>query len=263
MVALDLALALAAAPVLAASAYLALLAVLARRPPLPPALEQVPRLRFDLLVPAHDEAANIAATVKSLLALDYPASLRRVVVVADNCRDETARLAAEAGAAVWVREHRQRVGKGHALAFAFSRCLAEGWSDAVVVVDADTLVSPSLLQAYSARLEQGARALQADYGVRNPDDSWRTRLAAIAFALFHTVRSLARERLGLSCGLRGNGMCFTTGLLREVPYAAFSLVEDVEYGLRLGEAGQRVWYADEARVYGEMVSTAHASASQR
>jgi hypothetical protein len=99
--------------------------------------------------------------------------------------------------------------------------------------------------------------------VRNPNAGWRTRLVAIAFGAFHIVRSRARERLGLSCGLRGNGMCFSTELLREVPHRAYSVVEDVEYGVRLGEAGHRVHYTDEAHVYGEMVTTAAAANTQR
>jgi cellulose synthase/poly-beta-1,6-N-acetylglucosamine synthase-like glycosyltransferase len=86
---------------------------------------------------------------------------------------------------------------------------------------------------------------------------------AIALGCFHIVRSRARERLKLSCGLRGNGMCFSRTLLAEVPHHAYSVVEDVEYGLRLGEAGHRVHYVDRAHVYGEMVSKAGAAASQR
>jgi hypothetical protein len=58
-------------------------------------------------------------------------------------------------------------------------------------------------------------------------------------------------------------MCFSTALLRVVPHRAYSVVEDVEYGLRLGEAGRRVHYTDEAHVYGEMVTGAAAAKSQR
>jgi 1,2-diacylglycerol 3-beta-glucosyltransferase len=58
-------------------------------------------------------------------------------------------------------------------------------------------------------------------------------------------------------------MCFSTELLRAIPHRAYSVVEDVEYGLRLGESGHRVYYADEAHVYGEMVTTAAAANSQR
>jgi cellulose synthase/poly-beta-1,6-N-acetylglucosamine synthase-like glycosyltransferase len=99
--------------------------------------------------------------------------------------------------------------------------------------------------------------------VLNIDDSWRTRLMALGLALFNGVRSLARENLGLSCGLRGNGMCLSTAVLRAHPYRAFSMVEDLEYGIALGRAGVRVRYAHEAQVRSAMVSGAKAAASQR
>ena len=258
--ALLLLLALAALPPLAASLYLLVLTLLSRKPAEPPPAAQP--LRFDLIVPAHDEEAGIGATVASLLALDHPREQFRVVVVADNCSDATAARAQEAGAQVLVRNDTSLRGKGYALALAFARSL-EGDADAVVVVDADTLVSANLLRAFASRLAQGAQAVQADYGVRNAMASWRTRLILLAFTLFHVVRSRGRARLGVSCGLRGNGMCFSRALLQAVPYDSFSLVEDVEYGLRLGERGIRVEYADEAHVYGEMVSGGAAARSQR
>jgi len=258
---LSWALAVLAVPVLAAAAYLGALAALARALPPPPA--STTRRRFAFVVPAHDEEAGIAATVRSLLAVRYPASLFRVLVVADNCRDRTAERAVEAGAEVLVRDDDARRGKGYALDHAFAAVERDDLADAVVVVDADTLVSENLLEAFSARLDAGAGAVQADYGVRNADAGWRTRLMALAFAIFHGVRSLARERVGLSCGLRGNGMCFTRRVLREVPHHAYSVVEDLEYGIRLGEAGIRVHYAPEAHVWGEMPSTGGGSVVQR
>src|SRR5439155_1245909 len=112
----DAACALLALPVALASGYLAFLAAVARRA-LPPA-PVPPRLRFDVVVPAHDEEATVAETVQSLLRLDYPSSLVRVLVVADNCSDRTAEAAARAGAGVLVRRDAARPGKGHALAFA-------------------------------------------------------------------------------------------------------------------------------------------------
>ncbi len=241
--------------------YLGLLTLLSGRRS-PPA-GAVPNLRFDLVVPAHDEEAHLAETLASLTALDWPAVDRRIVVVADNCSDHTAEVAAASGAYVLVRDDPARRGKGYALDLAFYWCRSDAFADAVVVVDADTIVDRSLLRAFAARLAQGAGAVQAYYSVRNPEAGWRTRLMAIAFAAFHRVRSLGRERLGLSCGLRGNGMCLSTSLLAEVPPQAYSVVEDVEFGLQLGEAGHRVWYADDAQVFGQMVAGAQASVSQR
>jgi len=261
MTALDFLLTVAALPFLAASSYLAALAVLARRQ-LPPAAVEA-RLRFDIVVPAHNEEAEIAQTVASLLAIEYPRSHYRVLVVADNCSDATAERAAAAGARVLVRKDTERRGKGYALAYAFDRSRADKLADVVVVVDADTLVSPNLLSAFAARFSAGASVVQADYGVRNPHASWRTRLMTIALAAFHGVRSVARERLGLSCGLRGNGMGFTTTVLEQQPPQAFSIVEDLEYGIHLGYAGVRVEYVHEARVLGHMAVSEGASRTQR
>jgi cellulose synthase/poly-beta-1,6-N-acetylglucosamine synthase-like glycosyltransferase len=88
-------------------------------------------------------------------------------------------------------------------------------------------------------------------------------MMTVAFAAFHGVRSLARERLGVSCGLRGNGMGFSSAVLRAHPHRAFSIVEDVEYGIQLGYAGVQVHYVDEAHVFGQMVVGEQASRSQR
>lgn len=223
----------------------------------------VPLTRFAFVVPAHNEEINIAGTVESLLKVDYPEDFRRVIVVADNCNDRTAARALAAGAEVWQRQHATLRGKGYALEFAFNNILHQNVTDAVVVVDADTVVSKNLLRAFDARIVAGAKALQAEYGVSNPLASWRTRLMTVALAMFHRLRNLARERLNVSVGLRGNGMCFTTQLLRTIPHKAFGLVEDVEYGIALGLAGERIVYAEEASVLGEMVSGGAGAVTQR
>ncbi|WNG53512.1 glycosyltransferase [Archangium gephyra] len=258
---LDLLLVLLALPVFAAAGYLLLLTLLSGEKKAPP--QVAPRLKFDIIIPAHNEEAGIARTVSNLSRVDWPVELRRILVVADNCADATADRAREAGATVLVRHNQELRGKGYALQLAFERSLADGFADAVVVVDADTEVTPNLLHAFALRLEAGAQAVQAHYGVLNPHASWRTRLMAVAMALFHKVRSLGRERLGVSCGLRGNGMCFTHAIIRQVPHEAFSIVEDLEYGIRLGKAGQRVHYAWEAEALGEMVTSEKAARSQR
>lgn len=258
---IDLLLAVCGLALLVPVGYLGLLTLLSGKLKAP--VYGPPKLRFDFVVPSHNEELGIARTVKNLLAVDWPADKFRVLVVADNCKDATAARAREAGATVLERTDLQNRGKGYALHHAFERSLADQQADAVVVVDADTLVSPNLLQSFAARLEQGAMAAQTHYGVLEEKSSWRTRLMRIAFSVFHGVRSLARERLGVSCGLRGNGMCFSHALIREVPHDAFSVVEDVEYGIRIARKGHRVWYAHESHVLGEMVSSEKASRSQR
>jgi 1,2-diacylglycerol 3-beta-glucosyltransferase len=241
--------------------YLFVATLLSRALPVPAHSSR--QLRFDVIVPAHNEAAVIERTVASLKKLDWPSDRFRVWVVADNCADATAELARAAGARVLERHDSTLRGKGYALQHAFQASLGESWADAVVVVDADAEVSANLLEAFAARIGIGAHAVQAHYGVLNPHASWRTRLITIAKASFHIVRSRARERLAVSCGIRGNGWCVTHDLLRAVPYAAFSLTEDLEYGIDIGMAGYRVAYADEAHSDADMVSGEQVARKQR
>jgi len=252
---------LLALPAVLSSGYLLLAALLSQRLPVP--RPQSRQRFFDIIVPAHNEAAVIARTVASLRKIDWPAERLRIIVCADNCTDETAAAARAAGAAVIERHDPTRRGKGYALDFAFQSSRASGLADAVVIIDADAEVSPNLLEAIAARLEGGVQAVQVHYGVLNPMASWRTRLITIAKGAVHIVRSRARERLGLSCGIRGTGWCVTHQLLQAVPYQAFSLTEDVEYGIDLGLAGYRVAYADEADCDAEMVSNEQSARTQR
>jgi cellulose synthase/poly-beta-1,6-N-acetylglucosamine synthase-like glycosyltransferase len=251
-----------AAPVLGGAGYLFALTV-AAKDERSPRDDAAPRIRFDIVVPAHDEEQGLGDTLAALAALDYPRSLYRIIVIADNCRDGTARVAREAGAVVLERDDPARRGKGYALRYAFDHLQQEARADAVVVIDADTTPSPGLLRAFARRFAEGAHAVQGAYGVRNPEASWRTRLMVVALALFHDLRSLGRERLGLSAGLRGNGMAFSLGVLARVPPSAYSIVEDVEYGAALARAGCRVVYAHDARVCGDMAPSGEAAATQR
>jgi 1,2-diacylglycerol 3-beta-glucosyltransferase len=254
-------LALLAIPAVIACGYLLILTLLSQRakPPIP----RSRTLKFDVIVPAHNEASVIERTVCSLRKIDWPPDRFRVLVIADNCTDSTALLARQAGAEALERNDANLRGKGYALAFAFRSSRAHDWADAVVVIDADAEVSSNLLSAFAARIELGAHAIQAHYGILNPMASWRTRLITIAKAAFHIVRSRARDRLRLSCGIRGNGWCVTHGLLDKAPYHAYSLTEDLEYGIDLGLAGFRVAYADEAHSDAEMVTDEKVAGTQR
>jgi 1,2-diacylglycerol 3-beta-glucosyltransferase len=253
-------LAIAIPAVLACSYILMLTALSQRLNPLSPSSRT---LRFDVIVPAHDEASVIERTVASLRKIDWPADRFQVWVIADNCTDTTAALARRAGAEVLERHDTSLRGKGYALEYAFRASRERGWAKALVVVDADAEVSSNLLAAFAARLENGVQAVQAHYGILNPMASWRTRLITIAKAAFHIVRSRARERLQLSCGIRGNGWCVTHELLNHVPYHAYSLTEDLEYGIDIGLAGFRVAYADEAHSNAEMVTDENVASTQR
>ena len=263
----DVALATVAAPATAFALHLGVLTLAAikhrRSGRYPRALPALPLPTLVVVVPAHNEQAGITATLASLLALDYPAELRRVLVVADNCTDATAERAAATGADVLVRTDAVHRGKGYALGAGFREALLNPAVAAVVVVDADTLVEPNLLTSAAAALSRGERAMQADYRVRDPLQSWRTTLMEIAFSAMHTVRNEGREHLNLSVGLRGNGMVFSREALDACPYSSFGLVEDIEYAGGLAAAGIRVAYLADSTVRGDMPASSEAASTQR
>jgi cellulose synthase/poly-beta-1,6-N-acetylglucosamine synthase-like glycosyltransferase len=229
--------------------------------------EAEPRSRFLVLIPAHDEESGIAATVASGRSADYPESLFSVLVIADNCTDRTAAVAAEAGARVVERQDPVKKSKGYAIEYLIGRLVDSGEIaslDALVVIDADTTIDRSLLRRFDAHLQAGHDWVQAYYTVANPDESWRTRLMTYAFSLFNGVMQLGQTAMGGSAGLRGNGMCFSTRGLTRRPWTAYGLVEDMEFSWKLRVAGERIAFEPDARVYGAMVgSGGSAAAGQR
>jgi hypothetical protein len=249
-------------PSAASLAYLLTLLAAARPRPAPPPATGTPRVA--VLIPAHDEGAGVRATVASVLAADWPADRLDVVVVADNCTDDTAAHAAAAGARVLERDAPDRRGKGRALAWAVERLRAEGpLPEAVVVVDADCTVDPGILRAFAARWAAGAPAVQARYLVSNPDAAPAAAARAAAFALAADVRPLGKDRLGLSCGLLGTGMGFTWEHLERHPWSSFGLTEDVERHLALVLAGERVVLAPETAVHSAMPESLDGATSQQ
>jgi len=188
--------------------------------------------RFLIVIPAHDERAGVAKTVESCRAQDYPSELFQVLVIADNCSDDTAEIAARAGAEVVERSHPTKRSKGYALEYLFERLRETGRIDsldAVVIIDADSIATPDLLRKFDAKIQEGADWIQCYDTVSNSDASWRTRLMTYAFSLINGVGPLGHSRLGFSSPLHGNGMCFTVRGLNRVPWKCYGLVEDYEY----------------------------------
>ena len=217
--------------------------------------------RLIVVVPAHDEASGIAATLSSLLAADPASSSASIVVVADNCSDDTAGVARAAGVRVIERHSDNHRGKGYALDFAFRTLLPEDPSG-FIVVDADARVSPGFFEAFQRGFAEGAEALQCAY-LLSEGPSRREALLELAFTCFNFLRPLARNRLGLSCGILGNGFGLRAETLRSVPYSAASIVEDLEYHLDLVSSGKRVNFLPDTVLRSPMPSRPEAILSQR
>jgi 1,2-diacylglycerol 3-beta-glucosyltransferase len=224
-----------------------------------------PSTRLLVLVPAHNESVLIAACVRSLRNQIYPADLYKIVVVADNCTDGTAEVAAQAGAhVVMARDEPNARGKGRALRWALDRLLAtEPAAAGVVVVDADSVADPRFLVRLVQPFEAGARAVQGDY-VLYPNDSTGAALRASAFLLINRVRPAGRAVLGLSAShLAGNGMLLARDLLVAVPWEAFTSAEDAEYSLRLRTDGISIAFAGGAFLISPAAPNPQAAAQQQ
>jgi cellulose synthase/poly-beta-1,6-N-acetylglucosamine synthase-like glycosyltransferase len=218
--------------------------------------------RIAVLIPAHNEQAGISGVIGSLHECELPYAEVDIIVIADNCADATAEHARRAGARVLVRHNLEQRGKGYALDFAFTELVDENY-DAYLIVDADTRVSNNFLVAMYSAFVSGAEAVQCGYRVSNPGDSVRTRLMDLALCGFNLLRPRGRSRLGLSCGIYGNGFGLTRETIARVPYTATSVVEDLEYHMKLVGSGICVAFIGEAMVLGEMPAQGNAVKTQR
>lgn len=219
------------------------------------------RPRVAVLVPAHDEASIIRAT----LATIAPQLLEgdRLLVVADNCTDDTARLAREAGAEVVERHDALLRGKGYALDFGV-RYLAQQPPEVVIVVDADCQVSEGAIERLARRYREVERPVQALYLMRAPAGAGlKVQVAEFAWRVKNLVRPRGWARLGLPCQLMGAGMAFGWHDLALIELANGHLVEDVKLGLDLCQQGKPPVFCPEALVTSQFPASQHGLNSQR
>jgi len=225
---------------------------------------------FVVLIPAHNEELVLAGTLTSLSKQDYPNQSYEVVVIADNCTDATAEIAARFGVTVFERTNTSERGKGYALDWAFQQLIARSKpADAFVIVDADTWVAPDFLTTAANHLTareawSSIYAIQGRYGVENFGDGWRTALMSAAFDLFNHVKPCGREALRLSVGLKGNGMVFTLPLMQKARWSGASVTEDIDFGITLARDHKlRVAYEPRSIVKAQMPTTTQQANSQR
>lgn len=216
--------------------------------------------RLAVVIPAHNEESRVGRCVGSLRASEGTAA--SIFVIAHNCTDSTAIEAERAGARVVILDDPNQIGKGYALRHGLS-VASEELYDAVLVIDADSVVTPNLLKTVVLRFCSGARVLQCRYGALNPEANERTRLMSLALLAFNVVRPRGRARLGLSAGIFGNGFGISRDVITKCPFGANSVVEDLEYHLALVRSGEKVEFIDSASVFGEMPAADQGAATQR
>ena len=213
--------------------------LLAATSKLPPELDVRPLGRhgtFAVIVPAHNEGANLISTLRDIRGQLAPGD--RLLVVADNCADDTAEIAAREGAEVVERNDPSRKGKGYALERGVQHLLAAP-PDVAIVVDADCRLEPGALPRLCAVAQATGRPAQALYAMRAAAGAPVNRqVAEFAWYLKNFVRPLGLSALGLPCQLMGSGMAFPWGVISSMELGTDNVVEDLKLGIEVALKGR-------------------------
>ena len=214
-----------------------------------------------VLMPAHDEAEIIESMV--IQALQALPRGGRLLVVADNCTDDTAARARSAGAEVLERFDTQLRGKGYALAHGVNH-LRPAPPDVVIVVDADCIAAQGSLAAIAAAAHRLQRPVQAMYDMLAPPGAGlMQRMAAFAWDFRTHLRAEGYRRLGLPCQLMGSGMAFPWPLLLQVNLATGHIVEDLKLGLDCARVRKPPHFLPSALVSSSFPTNEQGTQSQR
>jgi len=216
--------------------------------------------RTVILVPAHNESTGIKTTLETLLP---QASLpENIVVIADNCTDDTAAIAREYGVTVIERQNRQQRGKGYALDYGL-QFLKENPPEIVVTVDADCSVRENTIDGITRLAKASNRPVQATYLMEQPSQpNSKDIVSALAVRVKNLVRPYGLAQLGLPSLLTGSGMAFPWQVLHQVSLANSKTTDDMQLTVDLALAGYPPLYCPQGRVTGRLMEQ-KAATSQR
>ncbi|MGB4813105.1 MAG: glycosyltransferase family 2 protein [Methylophilaceae bacterium] len=214
-----------------------------------------------VIMPAHNESLLIQSTVASVLP--QLTKHDRLVVVADNCTDDTAKLGRIAGAEVVERFSQDERGKGYALDFGVRHC-TDNPPEVIIIIDADCQVGSDALSKLAKACVQYDRPVQALYLMKSPvGASLKTKIAEFAWLVKNLVRPSGYAVLGLPCQLMGTGMAFTWQSLSKANLASGHIVEDLKLGIDYCIAGKPPLFLPEAMVTSEFPVSNEGLSGQR
>lgn len=223
--------------------------------------------RYAAVISARNESGVIAELIQSLKNQNYPKDCLDVYVVADNCTDNTAQVARDAGAIVYERFNQNKKGKGYALDYLFRTLAHEGKDtyDGYMIFDADNLVDPNFTAEMNKVFDSG------DYGAitcyrnsRNFGANWISSGYGIWFLREARFLNFPRMLLGTNCHVSGTGFLINADVIRENggwPYHL--LTEDIEFSVGCALKGRRIGYCDKAVIYDEQPTSFRQSWDQR
>ena len=223
-------------------------------------LETVSRPTISVLVPAHNESGTIENTLINIS--EQLADNDRLLVVADNCTDDTASIAGKYGAEVVIRTDDFKRGKGYALDFGI-RHLEKAPTQVVIIIDADCQANKGVLETLAKIALVKNRPVQALYLMNYINPNIKQRIVEFAWLVKNYVRPRGLYNIGMPCQLMGTGMAFPWAIISNTNLATGNIVEDVKMGLDMASSGYAPLFCPHACVTSIFPEVTSAEQSQR
>lgn len=237
---------------------------LVKRPPKHQAEKQH---KYAVMIAARNEQTVITNLINSIQAQNYPSELIDIFVIADNCTDNTATISRDAGAHVYERFNKKRVGKGYALDFLLKKIWRDFGKDAYeayFVFDADNVLDKNYFKAMNDTFDSGAKASTSYRNSKNYADNWISAGYGTWFLREAKFLSQSRLTLDTSCAISGTGFFIASDVLQKAGgWPWHLLTEDIEFSANSAIDGVQISYSPEAVLYDEQPTTFRDSWNQR
>lgn len=223
--------------------------------------------RFAVVVSARNESSVIGNLISSIRNQNYPQELVDIFIIADNCTDNTAKIARSAGAIVYERFNKEQVGKGYALDWMFNIIESE-YADrnyeGYIIFDADNVLDPNYIAEMNKVFDNGYRIITSYRNSKNYDTNWITAGYSLWFLREAKYLNNARMQLGTSCAISGTGFLVSADVIRENNgWIHHLLTEDIEFTTDSIIHGEKIGYCADAILYDEQPTKFSQSYTQR
>ena len=202
--------------------------------------------RYAVVVSARNESGVIGNLINSIRSQNYPSDLVDIFVIADNCTDNTAEVARNAGAIVYERFNKEQVGKGYALDWLFKIIDTEHADknyEAYMIFDADNVLDPNFIKEMNKVFDNGYRIITSYRNSKNYDTNWISAGYSLWFLREARYLNNARMHLGTSCAVSGTGFLVSADVIRENGgWIHHLLTEDIEFTTDSIIKGEKIGY---------------------